>query len=143
MKGTVRIAIGILMGITFGLPLSAADFVKGEVIVKFKHVSGAYKSAAEESESRAYAVGVDDTMAAVSELKERSDIEYVEPNYIIEAEWTPDDWPYSESQWEDVRLTQAWICSIHTASETGSRSRLLIPGRPEPSRPHGYPHPRL
>ncbi len=108
MKGRVRIAIGILIGISFGLPLSAADFKEGEVIVKFKHVQGMYKSAAGESSSRAFAVGVDDTMAAVADLKERNDIEYVEPNYIIEAEETPADWPYTETQWQDVALSQAW-----------------------------------
>lgn len=90
-------------------PLHAALYRPGEILVKFKPLShpgqGLYASL---DHARPYAVGVDDTAAAVVELKGRSDIVYAEPNYIITAESIPDDWGYNPSDWTEVDLPSAW-----------------------------------
>ncbi len=49
-------------------------------------------------------------------------MEYAEPNYIIEAESVPDDWPYAQSQWSIVQLPQAW----DILAETGSDESITI-----------------
>lgn len=116
MKDASRKIIGILVVVSLSIPAMAAEYVQGEVIVKFKASQGAAGSMMMGEESRALTIAVDDTEAAISDLQGRSDVEYVEPNYIIEAESVPADWPYTGTQWSDTNLPAAWTfldSSVH------------------------------
>jgi thermitase len=108
MKRTEKTLIGILAGIILSLPLYAADYVPGELIVKFKSPLGLSNAVGGEASSKAVTIAVEDTAAALSQLRARDDVEYAEPNYIIEAEEVPNDWPYDLGLWADAQLPQAW-----------------------------------
>jgi subtilisin family serine protease len=108
MKDATRSIVGILAVIFLSVPAMASDYKEGEVIVKFKAPQGAARSMIMGEESRAVTIAVDDTETAISEMQNRADVEYVEPNYIIKAESIPSDWPYSATQWGDVALPEAW-----------------------------------
>jgi thermitase len=106
MKGPKTFFVSAILVAILGTPVFSADYKQGEVIVKFKPAS-AFMSA-QSSSIKAYAVAVDDTQKAIAELSARDDVEYAEPNYIIEADEIPSDWPYSSSEWSDVDLPDAW-----------------------------------
>jgi thermitase len=108
MNGTKKKIFGILVGIFVSFPVCAAQYKAGEVIVKYKHSPGMYSSVAGAQSTRALTVAVDDTETALARLQENAEVEYAEPNYIIEAEEVPTDWPYEQTLWADTQLPQAW-----------------------------------
>lgn len=115
MKGPKTFFLAATLVALIGNPVFSADYKQGEVIVKFKSASPFMS--AEEVSPAAYAVAVDDTQKAIEELNARDDVEYAEPNYIIKADATPSDWPYSFSEWRDVDLQDAWTyVSTHSAN---------------------------
>lgn len=111
----------------------AARFVVGEIIVRFK--SGVSLQSVETlsvggvalqrlrplslANTHLYRANLDTsgTLTAVAALLSRSDVEYAEPNYILEPFLTPNDPRYSE-QWHytAINLPQAWD------GETGSNT---------------------
>ena len=98
----------ILLGIAIGLlagSLNAAEYIEGEVIVKFKAGSPFSEGL---NGDQPVVVNVDNTARAVAELASRSDVEYAEPNYRITAEALPNDWPHSTAIWSEVDLPQAY-----------------------------------
>ncbi len=104
--------LSIIASIVFSLVVSgnlfAAEYVEGEVIVKFR-AGSAMSAVYTENEDESVMVAVDNTEQAVNNLKNRADVEYVEPNYIVYAEEVPTDWAYNENtEWEDVELPKAW-----------------------------------
>lgn len=96
------------MGIFFCSPVCSAEYKPGELIVKFRSAPGSFSAMAGEGSARPVTVAVDNTETALAELRERSDVEYAEPNYIVEAEDVPSDWPYDALLWTETRLPQAW-----------------------------------
>jgi len=99
--------IAVLVLVVSGIPLMASEYRADEVIVKFKNRQAQAASAMTLSEERPISIAVDDADRAIAELKSNPDIEYVEPNYVIEAETVPADWPYI-GQWADMELESAW-----------------------------------
>lgn len=108
MKYATATIFGIFFLVLVCIPASAAEYIQGEVIVKFKASQSRAHSMMTGGENRPLAIAVDDARQALSQLESRDDVEYVEPNYIIEAESIPNDWPYNEAQWSDVGLFGAW-----------------------------------
>lgn len=108
MKRTVATIIGILAVLLVSISLRAAEYKPGELIVKYKSAPGAFSSIAGEADTRPVTIAVENTDAALAQLQSRNDVEYAEPNYIIEAEEIPTDWPYAQSLWSDTGLPQAW-----------------------------------
>lgn len=102
-----RIAAWVLIVGLWCSFVHAAEYRAGEVIVKFAPSTKGAASAVVASEARPVVVAVDDVEAAVAELSKRDDVEYVEPNYIIEAEEIPDDWPYA-GMWPQLSMEAAW-----------------------------------
>lgn len=103
------VAISVFLVLAFScLPVSAAGYLQNELIVKFKPVPGSAHVMAADEENRPVTIAVDDAEEALSELKDRDDVEYVEPNYVIEAEDIPSDWPYNATQWSNLELPDAW-----------------------------------
>ncbi len=122
MKGPKTFFLAATLVALIGNPVFSADYKQGEVIVKFKSASPFMS--AEEVTPAAYAVAVDDTQKAIEELNARDDVEYAEPNYIIKADATPSDWPYSSSEWRDVDLQDAWTyASTHS---TNAKVRIAV-----------------
>lgn len=107
-----------------GFPLFASEYVPGEVIVKFKTSEGMVSAMAAPGENRPVILAVDDTLQALSEIQARDDVEYVEPNYIIEAEAVPQDWPYSLDLWSALELPDAW--DFLEASGPGSPVTIAV-----------------
>lgn len=106
-----QVAVFVVLGaFILGATLNAADYQPGEIIVKFKASSQfANVADAEQGVVRPYVVAVDDTEAAISEMSERGDVEYAEPNYIISADEVPNDWAYdTDDEWTDLSMPEAW-----------------------------------
>ena len=122
MKGPKTIFVSAILVALLGTPVFSAEYKQGEVLVKFKPAS-AYMSAKALS-TKAYAVAVDDTQKAIEELNARDDVEYAEPNYIIEADEIPSDWPYTPSEWSDVDLTDAW--SYVSSKSASNKIRIAV-----------------
>jgi subtilisin family serine protease len=122
MKGPKTIFITAILVAILGTPALSASYKQGEVLVKFKPASALMSAKA--VSTKAYAVAVDDTMNAIEELNARNDIEYAEPNYIIEADEVPSDWPYSASEWRDVDLSDAW--SYLSSSPVNEKVRIAV-----------------
>jgi len=108
VKEVTAATIGILVFLLMSVPISAQDYRQDEVIVKFKSSKSTAKSMIRSRENRPVAIGVDDAKDAIDKMSSRDDIDYIEPNYIIEAETVPDDWPYQESDWDFLELGSAW-----------------------------------
>jgi subtilisin family serine protease len=105
----VRVTIiGLLVLGLVSFPAYSADYTSDEVIVKFKSDHPMSSSMVTGEYNRAMTIAVDDAQEAIEELSEKEEIEYVEPNFEIEAESIPNDWPYLESEWEDLELFGAW-----------------------------------
>ena len=85
--------LNALLGISLSLLLTgnaiAQDFKSGEVIVKFKSNSVFANAVGASGQNQPQVVAVEDTASAIAELSQRSDVEYVEPNYIVTAEALP------------------------------------------------------
>ena len=101
-------AMTVMFLFVMGLPLMAAEYKPGELIVKFRSQSLVSARVIGETEQRAAVIAVDDTRQALADLQQRPDVEYAEPNYLVEAESVPGDWGYTATQWTDVGLPQAW-----------------------------------
>jgi subtilisin family serine protease len=125
MKGSAALLAAVIVAILVS-PVYSADFKEGEVIVKFKPVSASMGIG--EAATQAYAVAVDDTIKAVEELNARADVEYAEPNYKIEADEVPPDWPYSSTEWEDVDLPDAWAFVSSNPANSTVRIALIDSG---------------
>jgi len=119
VKATI---IGIVVFGLISLPAFSAEYKSDEVIVKFASGSAMSKSVVSEGESRSMVIAVDDADEAIRTLADNEGIEYAEPNYIIEAESIPEDWPYLENEWEDIDLSGAWDL-IETS---GAGQRVIV-----------------
>ncbi|OPZ60555.1 MAG: Thermophilic serine proteinase precursor [Deltaproteobacteria bacterium ADurb.Bin510] len=115
--------LNALLGISLSLLLTgnaiAQDFKSGEVIVKFKSNSVFANAVGASGQNQPQVVAVEDTASAIAELSQRSDVEYVEPNYIVtaEAEVKPtDDWTYTGAAWADVDLPEAYALTSPAAT---------------------------
>lgn len=107
MKRTRIIIATVTVLLLQALVLNAEGYRKDEIIVKFKAAVPDEASAVDSASSRPALIAVDDADKAIAELKEAGLVEYAEPNYIIEAEDVPEDWPY-KGQWTQLSLAQAW-----------------------------------
>jgi len=101
----------------------AAEYKPGEIIVKFKP-NAAAQALRGFGDSRPYTVAVDDTDQALSELENRDDVEYAEPNYKIDAEAVPNDWPYGRTEWADTGMEAAF--DFLAAGSTGETVRIAV-----------------
>jgi subtilisin family serine protease len=116
--------LNALLGISLSLLLTgnaiAQDFKSGEVIVKFKSNSVFANAVGASGQNQPQVVAVEDTASAIAELSQRSDVEYVEPNYIVTAEAlpteTPNDWTYTGAAWADVDLPEAYALTSPAAT---------------------------
>lgn len=103
------VTTSVFLALAFScLSVSAAEYRQNELIVKFKPVPGASHVMASGKENRPVIIAVDNASEALDEMQGRSDVEYVEPNYVIEAEDIPSDWPYDAAQWSALELPEAW-----------------------------------
>jgi thermitase len=100
-------SLGILVFILSAFSLNAADYRTDEIIVKFKTKAPQGLSSETLVEERPIAVAVDNADKAIKELSASDDVEYAEPNYVIEAEMVPGDWPYKNA-WSQLGLEDAW-----------------------------------
>jgi subtilisin family serine protease len=110
-----------LFVIVSGIPLMASDYRSDQVIVKFKSKNSLSASAMALEDERPMVIAVDNADQAIKELETSDDIEYVEPNYVIEAETVPDDWPYV-GQWSSMGLENAW----NLIEENGAGTQVVI-----------------
>ncbi|MBN2298953.1 MAG: S8 family serine peptidase [Deltaproteobacteria bacterium] len=111
MKDVKATIIGLVVFGLISFPAFSAEYKSDEVIVKFRSdnvMSKAALSEGAEGENRSMVVAVDDADEAINSLADMEGIEYAEPNYVIEAESIPEDWPYLETEWEDIDLAGAW-----------------------------------
>jgi len=115
VKDFNNITVSVLVFVLCAITLHAADYRADEVIVKFKSQGPQAASSLSVFENRPMVIAVDNAQKAIEELEVSDDVEYVEPNYIIEAEEVPDDWPYS-GQWSQLGLEEAWdfidLCDV-------------------------------
>jgi subtilisin family serine protease len=100
-------SLGILVLVLSAFSLNAADYRTDEIIVKFKTKAPQGLSSEIWVEERPIAVAVDNADKAIKELRASDDVEYAEPNYVIEAEMVPGDWPYKDA-WSELGLEDAW-----------------------------------
>ncbi len=121
MKDYRTFSIGLLVFVLTAFSLNAAGYRTDEVIVKFKTKNPQGLSSEVASEERPVTMAVDDADKAINELKASDEIEYVEPNYIIEAEAVPDDWPY-KGQWSQLGLESAW----DLIAQSGSGKEVIV-----------------
>ncbi|UOQ91591.1 S8 family peptidase [Halobacillus shinanisalinarum] len=98
------------------------DYVKGEVIVKFKDKGKSSqqkalkgmnaKIAADEDavDSNFKVLEVGNVEAVVKALNNNPNVEYAEPNYNFSATWTPNDYYYSSVQYgpQNTYTSSAW-----------------------------------
>ena len=123
MKDYRTFSIGLLVFVLTAFSLNAAGYRTDEVIVKFKTKNPQGLSSEVASEERPVTMAVDDADKAINELKTSDEIEYVEPNYVIEAEAVPDDWPY-KGQWSELGLESAW--DLITQQGTGKKVVIAV-----------------
>ncbi len=107
MKDYRAVSLGILVFVLSAFALNAADYRTDEVIVKFKTKIPQGLSSETLVEERPIAIAVDNADKAIKELRASDDVEYAEPNYVIEAEMVPGDWPYKDA-WSQLGLEDAW-----------------------------------
>ncbi|HPJ94097.1 MAG TPA: S8 family serine peptidase, partial [Deltaproteobacteria bacterium] len=108
MRDITIILIGCLVLVLISFPAFSAEYKSDEVIVKFKADHSMSSSMVTGDDNRAMTIAVDDAGEALQELSDNEEIEYVEPNFVIEAEDIPNDWPYLESEWDDTDIIEAW-----------------------------------
>jgi len=123
MQGHRTVCFTVLAVFFCSISSFAADYKPGEIIVKFKP-NPAVQALEGFSDSRPYAVAVDDTVQALSELQNRADVAYAEPNYTIQAEDVPNDWPYGETEWADTGMEAAF--DFLTAGPVGATVRIAV-----------------
>jgi len=120
MKGITSTVITILILCFTGNWALAAQYKPGEVIVKFRPGSTLANNFvspdSDEADLRPIRVAVDNVADAVNDLGKMEDVEYVEPDYMINVESLPDDWPYNDDEWQDVDFLKAWDLIDQSAS---------------------------
>ncbi len=122
MKDFRATLIGLVVFSLVSVPAFPAEYKPDEVIVKFKSDHPLTASMVRGDENRAMTVAVDDAQEAIRTLETMEGVEYVEPNYVIEAESIPNDWPYENSEWEDTGLPGAW----DLVEEAGPGSQVIV-----------------
>ncbi|MEV6239415.1 S8 family peptidase [Lentzea sp. NPDC051838] len=122
MRAGIAALLGAVMALT-AVPLTAVaqdEEPEQEIIVKFRE--GASRGdALEKSRTRAVADAVDgaevlasrDAAESIRVLMARGDVEYAEPNMVLESTAVPNDplWPQQWHYWEaagGINLSQAW-----------------------------------
>lgn len=140
----MRTGMAALLGVVLALaatPLIAsaqAEEPEQEIIVKFRE--GASRGdALEKSRTRSVADATDgaevlatrDASESLRVLLSRGDVEYAEPNQVLETTAVPNDpmWPQQWHYWEatgGIRLSQAWDLG---ASGSGQRVAVIDTGR--------------
>jgi len=123
MKGHRLLGFTLLAVFACSISSFAAEYKPGEIIIKFKP-NPAAQALEGYSETRPYTVAVDDTDQALSELSNRGDVEYAEPNYTIRAEDVPNDWPYGETEWADTGMEAAF--DFLAAGPAGATVRIAV-----------------
>ena len=108
MKGIKTAIIGFLVLGFISFPAYSAEYKSDEVIVKFKADHSMSSSMVTGDNNRAMIIAVDDAQEAIQELSDKEEIEYAEPNFVVEAESIPNDWPYLETEWQDTDIIAAW-----------------------------------
>ena len=108
MKGIKALLFGCSVFWLISFPAFSAEYKSDEIIVKFKSDHPMSSSMVTGDNNRAMIIAVDDAQEAIEELLDNEEIEYAEPNFVIEAESIPNDWPYLETEWEDTEIIQAW-----------------------------------
>ena len=120
MNRFMVIAASLAATAALGSSVSAQDYVKGRLLVKFKesatesqkiHTIGLAKGKIK-LDSSEYGLTVlelpenANINAQMNILRKRSDVEFVEPDYIYEPDMTPND-PQFGSQWHHQRILSA------------------------------------
>ena len=140
MRAGIAALLGAVMALTV-TPLTAAaqdEEPEQEIIVKFRE--GASRGdALERSRTRAVADATDgaevlasrDAAESIRVLMARGDVEYAEPNIILEATAVPNDplWPQQWHYWEaagGINLSPAWDLG---PSGAGQRVAVIDTGR--------------
>nr|WP_086661806.1 S8 family serine peptidase [Lentzea kentuckyensis] len=139
MRTGMAALLGVVMALT-ATPLIAAaqEEPEQEIIVKFRE--GASRSdALEKSRTRAVAEATDgaevlasrDAAESIRVLMARGDVEYAEPNIVLEATAVPNDpmWPQQWHYWEatgGIQLSPAWDLG---PSGLGQRIAVIDTGR--------------
>lgn len=140
MRTGMAALLGVVMALTV-TPLTTAaaqEEPEQEIIVKFRE--GASRSdALEKSRTRAVADAVDgaevlasrDAAESIRVLMARGDVEYAEPNIVLESTAVPNDplWPQQWHYWEQpggIDLSQAWD---QGPSGLGQRVAVIDTGR--------------
>ncbi|WP_349409380.1 S8 family peptidase [Pseudalkalibacillus sp. SCS-8] len=121
-------------------PSIAGDYVKGEVIVKFK--DGVGNSQKENALNKVGAKEVADTdavkskfkvlkvgnvEAAVKALSKNPNVEYAEPNYKFQSTWTPNDTYYNGYQY-GLKTTYTNLAWDITKGSSGQEIAILDSG---------------
>ncbi|MDX8031541.1 S8 family serine peptidase [Lentzea sp. BCCO 10_0856] len=140
MRTGMAALLGVVMALTV-TPLTAAaqqEPDEQEIIVKFRE--GASRGdALEQSRTRAVADATDgaevlasrDAAESIRVLTARGDVEYAEPNIVLETTAVPNDplWPQQWHYWEatgGIKLSQAWDLG---PSGLGQRIAVIDTGR--------------
>ncbi|GGN01581.1 hypothetical protein GCM10011609_45200 [Lentzea pudingi] len=140
MRTGMAALLGVVMALTV-TPLTAAaqeEPEEQEIIVKFR--DGASRGdALEKSRTRAVAEATDgaevlaskDAAESIRVLMARGDVEYAEPNIVLEATAVPNDplWPQQWHYWEatgGIQLSPAWDLG---PSGAGQRVAVIDTGR--------------
>ncbi len=95
-----------------GFRLSNREFKAGEILVKFKNSSEIQKIILAEGES---------VEGGLKKYESRPEVEFVEPNYLVEAETFASNDPYLDKQWylNKININGAW------AKNSGSPSTVI------------------
>ncbi|WP_028785045.1 S8 family peptidase [Thalassobacillus devorans] len=111
---------------------STADYVKGEVIVKFKdnvkksekskvlqNMNAKIKPDVDAVESEFDVLEVGNVEAVAKALSNNPNVEYAEPNYKFNVSWTPNDYYYSGYQYgpQNTYTEQAWNITRGSSSQ--------------------------
>ena len=107
MKRSLIITSTVMAAVLWCVASHAAEYRTDEIIVKFKASRPNASSAQVCPEPMPTVIAVEDADKAIAELMEEGAVEYAEPNYIIEAEDIPDDWPYA-GMWPQISIESAW-----------------------------------
>ena len=103
-------------------PAAAADYVPGEVVVKYQDGGGA--------QVRQIADG-DSVPETIEELEADPDVEYAVPNHIARAaQWTPNDPGYG-MQWNlyegfGINMPEAWVLAAAAGAPGGRGATVAV-----------------
>ncbi|MFS0672227.1 S8 family peptidase [Ornithinibacillus sp. 179-J 7C1 HS] len=121
--------------------VSKGEYVKGEVIVKFKdnvsaskqsnalkNVNAKVKADVDAVKSPFLVLEVGNVDAVVKALSNNPNVEYVEPNYILTATWTPNDTYFSPSYQYGLFNTNADLAWDVTRGSSSQEIAVLDTG---------------